>query len=246
MDDRLVGLALRRVRLRLDQRQADVAASSGMSTSTYSAIERGHIVSLPRLRAAAATLEVRIDLVARWRGGDLDRLVRGRHSAMSEQVASMLIDQGWTVLPEVSFNRYGERGVIDLVGWHAGTRAVLIVELKTELVDIGEVLATSDRRRRLIGHIASERGWQPKHVGTWLVIAESRTNRRHVAMHQALLRAAFPEDGRATRGWLAKPNRPQAGLWFLTNSSTARVGRGQAPIKRVSRGRRNKSAPESG
>jgi Holliday junction resolvase-like predicted endonuclease len=206
-----------------------------MSTSTYSALERGDIVSLPRLRAAAAVLEVRIELVARWRGGDLDRLVRGRHSAMSEHVASLLAREGWAVLPEVSFNRYGERGVIDIVGWHAGRRAVLIVELKTEIVDVGEVLATSDRRRRLVGHVAAERGWQPQHVGTWLVVAESRTNRRHFATHQALLRAAFPEDGRAVRGWLARPDRPQAALWFLTDSSPRRIRRGQAPIKRVSR-----------
>src|SRR5437867_5745108 len=134
MDDRSVGLALRRVRLRLNQRQADVAGRSGMSTSTYSALERGHIVSLPRLRAAAASLEVRIDLIARWRGGDLDRLVRGRHSARSEQVASWLVEKGWRVAPEVSFNRYGERGVSDLVGLHAEFRSVLIFELKTDLV----------------------------------------------------------------------------------------------------------------
>jgi hypothetical protein len=206
-----------------------------MSTSTYSEIERGHFVSLPRLRAAAATLEVRIDLLARWRGGDLDRLVGGRHSAMAERVAGFVARGGWEVHPEVSFNHFGERGAIDLVGWNAGQAALLIVELKTELVDVGELLATADRRRRLVPHIAKERGWAPRHVGTWLVIADSRTNRRHVASHRAVLRAAFPEDGRAVRGWLAEPIRAQAALWFLTDDDQRRTGRGAAPTKRVSR-----------
>jgi len=216
-----------------------------MSTSTYSTIERGHFISLPRLRAAAASLEVRIELTPRWRGGDLERLIRGRHSAMSEQVATLLLQAGWTVQPEVSFNHYGERGVVDLLAWHSGRETILIVELKTELVDVGAILATADRRKRLIGHIADQRGWRPARVGTWIVIAESRTNRRHLAMHRAILRAAFPEDGRAVRSWLADPNRPQAALWFLTDTGARRLGRGHAPMKRVS-GRRSRRAPAEG
>jgi hypothetical protein len=41
-----------------------------------SLIERGHLdtLSLRTMRRVAAVLDVRLDLVARWRGGELDRL----------------------------------------------------------------------------------------------------------------------------------------------------------------------------
>ena len=49
----------------------------------------------------------------------------------------------WVVRPEVSFSIYGERGVIDVLAWHPARRAILVIELKTELVDINELMGTS-------------------------------------------------------------------------------------------------------
>ena len=40
-------------------------------------------------------------------------------------VAGWLSRYGWTVLPEVTYSVYGERGSIDLVAWHADTRTLL-------------------------------------------------------------------------------------------------------------------------
>lgn len=239
MDDQLIGIALRRVRIRRNERQRDVAARAGISQSACSLLERGHIdgSTLRTLRAAAAALEIRLDVVARWRGGDLERLLRGRHSATSELVAAGLVAVGWEVFPELSFNHFGERGLIDLVAWHPRRRALLLVEIKTELVDVNALLGTADRRRRLATVIARERGWDPAVVGSWLVIADSRTNRRHVAAHRQLLRAAFPEDGRQRGAWMRDPCRPHSALWFLSNSSGSSAGPGAAPRKRVGRPR---------
>lgn len=235
MDDQRVGLAFRRVRLRRNDRQRDVAGRAGISTSAYSLLERGHLdaATLGSIRAAAAALEIRIDVVARWRGGDLDRLLHGRHAAISEQVARRLRNAGWDVVPEVSFNYFGERGVIDLVAWYSRSRTQLIVELKTELVDVNELLGTMDRRRRLAPEFARERGWRPGNTGAWIVVADSRTNRRHVAAHRELFRAAFPNDGRQVAGWLRDPSRSQAALWFLTDDTGRGLGRGLAPRQRV-------------
>ena len=201
----------------------------------YSEIERGHLdgATLRTIRKLAAALEVRVDLVPRWRGGDLDRLIHGRHAAMGSLVVDRLRDAGWEVAPEVSFNYYGERGVIDIVGWHPTEAALLIVELKTELVDVNELLGAMDRRLRLARRIASDRGWQSRTIGAWVVLADSRTNRRHAATAGALLRAAFPEDGRAVAGWLRRPVRRQLALWFLTDNGQGSLRRALAPRKRV-------------
>lgn len=61
----------------------------------------------------AEALGATLDVVLRWQGGDLDRLLNVRHSQMHESVARSFLNMpGWVIAPEVSFSIYGERGVI--------------------------------------------------------------------------------------------------------------------------------------
>jgi len=172
------------------------------------------------MRRIAAALDVRIDLVARWRGGELDRLLNRRHSLLAESFAAFVTRApGWRAEPELSFAIYGERGVIDQLAWHAGTAHLLLAEFKTELVDINELLGTLDRKRRLIRQIAASRGWAPQMVSVWLVVAYTRTNRRHVAEHSTLLRSRLPFDGRQLRRLVRKPTTAASGIAFWTDSN---------------------------
>jgi Holliday junction resolvase-like predicted endonuclease len=79
-----------------------------------------------------------VDVTPRWRGGELDRLLNARHAQLSGNVLRWLERSGWQVAPEVSFSIYGERGFIDLFAWHAPTRTLLVIEIKTEIVEIHE------------------------------------------------------------------------------------------------------------
>jgi transcriptional regulator with XRE-family HTH domain len=235
MDDLAVGRVFRELRLRLGLPQRVVAQRAGISAGSYSDIERGKIerVALRRLRRVASVLEVRLVLEPRWRGAALDRVLSSRHAAMTETVTRMLIESGWEVRPEVSFNHFGERGVVDIAAWRPEQRALLLVELKTELVNPNDLLAVTDRRRRLAETIVAPFGWRPIVVGQWVVIAASRTNQRRLAEHRAALRAAFPADGRSVDGWLAKPERPISALWFLPHFDATSVRRRLAPRLRV-------------
>jgi transcriptional regulator with XRE-family HTH domain len=238
MDDLRVAAAFRSVRLRRRLRQSDVAAAAGVSRGFISLLERGHLerASLRAVRRVAAALEIRIEVLARWRGGDLDRLLNARHSALHESMSRLFEGlPGWVAAPEVSFAVYGERGVIDILAWHAPTRSLLVIELKTELVDLQELVGTADRKRRLAARVARERGWQAATVSCWLVVANTRTNRRRVDAHRAMLRAAFPETGGALRAWLVQPRGAIAALsyWSAANPRGAAHPRG-AP-KRVRR-----------
>ena len=212
-----------------------VAAKSGISTSAYSEMERGLIEPVPlgKLRKVGAVLEARLVLEPRWRGAALDRMLASRHASMTEAVSRLIIDAGWEVRPEVSFNNFGERGVVDLVAWHAASHTVLLVELKTELVDINDLRAVTDRRRRLAAIIIEPFGWKPVIVSQWVVVAESRSNRRRLAEHRTALRAAFPSDGRAVAGWLTAPNWSSAALWFLPDSAGSSTRQRHAPRVRV-------------
>jgi len=95
-------------------------------------------------------------------------------------------------MPEVSFSIWGERGVVDLLAWHPGRRALLVIELKTELVDVGEMLGTMDRKRRLASTIAAERGWDPATISAWIIIAGGRTNERRVAAFRSTASGRVP------------------------------------------------------
>jgi hypothetical protein len=125
---------------------------------------------------------------------------------------------GWEVRPEVPFSEYGERGVIDLLLWHAASRSLLIIELKTELVDFNELLGTLDRKRRLAPSIARQLGWEPASVSTALLVADSMTNRRRAGAHAPLLRAALPDGGRALVQWLRAPSQSIRARRFVSDA----------------------------
>ena len=236
VDDQRFGAVIRAVRSRRGWRQADLGACSGLSRSAISRMERGHLdtMSIRSVRLVAAALDVRVEVLARWRAGDLDRLVNARHSALHESVARFFRElAGWEVVAEVSFSVYGERGVIDLLAWHAPSRTLLIIELKTDIVDVQELIGTLDRKRRHAATIARERGWDPRRVACWVIVAEGRTNRRRVQAHASVLRLAFPQDGRQMNAWLRAPVDRMAALSFWSELRPGNVRGGLATRRRV-------------
>ena len=235
MDDLAFGRLLRELRIRLGWPQHVVATKAGISPSAYSRIERGALGDVPigKLRRVAAVLEVRLVLEPRWRGAGIDRVLSTRHGQLTEQVGRLLLERGWEIRPEVSFSHYGERGVVDIVAWHAASRTVLLVEVKTELVDANSLLAVTDRRRRLANHIVAPFGWQPRHVAEWVAVADSRTNRRRLAAVRTVIRAALPADGHAIARWLRQPDGPIAAFSFLTDSHVTIASQRSAPRMRV-------------
>jgi transcriptional regulator with XRE-family HTH domain len=237
MDDMRIGAAFRAVRVRRRWRQTDVAARAGVSRGLISLIERGHLgsVTLATLRRVAAVHEIRLDTYARWRGAALDRLLGARHSLLHEAVAAWLATiPGWRTAPEVSFAVYGERGVIDILAFHEATTALLVIELKTSIADVNELIGSVDRKRRLAARIARERGWQPRWVSTWVIVSRDRTNQRRIAAHLTMLRAAFPADGRAVRAWLRRPGSgPIHALSTWSDASPGSTSPGQGQRVRV-------------
>ena len=242
VDDQRFGTAVRTVRQRRGWRQADLAAKAGTSQATISRIERGHpgSQSLDTLRRVGAALDMRVELVGRWRGGDLDRLLNARHSRLHEVVAEEFARRvpAWRLAPEVSFSIYGERGVIDLLAWNLAHRALLVIELKTDIADVNELIGTFDRKVRLAWRVAEERGWDPVAVSGWVIVAPGRTNRERIAAHGAMLRAAFPMDGRGIGSWLRRPVGSVSALSMWRNIHAGTTKADLAPIRRVRRPRR--------
>jgi transcriptional regulator with XRE-family HTH domain len=236
VDDQRLGAGLRAVRIRRGWRQRDLAAASSVSDATVSRIERGHLdgVQVRTLRDVARALDIRIELLARSRGGDLDRLINAKHAALSEAVVAWLRSlPGWTVRPEVSYAWFGERGVVDLLAWSEERSALLEVELKTAIVDTGELLATIDRRRRLGREIAEPLGWAPSSVSSLLVIAESAANRTRVRVLSSTFDAALPDRIPEVRHYLRQPAAALRGLIFFSNRRPGQAINAFATARRV-------------
>jgi transcriptional regulator with XRE-family HTH domain len=237
MEDLRFGSIIRTARQRKGWRQQDLAQAGQVARATISRVERGHFGSLPldTIRRICAGLDIRLDLQPRWRGGDLDRMMSRRHSTLHESVARVIAATfpEWEIAPEVSFSIYGERGVIDILMWHPGRRALLVIELKTDIVDVGEMLGTLDKKRRLAWEIAEKRGWLPLTVSAWIVVAASRTNERRISEFRTMLRSAYPAGGRQMRAWLRDPIGSIAGLsmWAAGAPSAGAI----APRGRVRR-----------
>jgi transcriptional regulator with XRE-family HTH domain len=239
MDDQQLGAAFRLLRIKRRWRQEDLAAKAGLSRWAVHRIERGHAdeAALRTLRALAAALDARLLLRLLWEGAELDRLINARHGQLEQLVTTWLVDAGWEVAPEVSFNFYGERGIVDLVAWHPPTRSLLLIEIKTEIVEIHQIIASADVRKRLAMKIVEPRGWSPRTVSIWVAVAEGRTNRRRLEAHRAVLRGAFPHDGRQLRAWLPKPDGALAALSFLPDAGGTHLRSRFASTKRVRRPR---------
>lgn len=221
-----IGRLLRMVRIRRDWRQSDVASRTGMSASVIARHERGMINSLAVLDRHAAALDLRLDLRLLGRTGQLVRLADEEHAAIVEALAEWLRRSGFQVEAEASFSEWGERGRIDLLAYDPRTRTVVIVEVKTLLLDLQELLGSLNVRERLVSTIARRRGWTVDHRIAVLAVAGTAANRKIVRAHATLFQPfvirrlgqpALETDGRvllwitpqrtAKRTWLAGRER---------------------------------------
>lgn len=242
MLDLQVGAVFRAVRRRLGLTQEQVARLAGVSQQTISRLERGRLeeVGLRAARRVAAALEIELPLAPRWRGGELHRLLDRQHAAMVDQVVTELRRAGWEAQVEYTFSHFGERGSVDVLGWQAAQDALLMVEVKSRLLDLQDLYATSDRKKRLVPKLlAKERGWRIRAVGQVVVVPSTTFEREVVRRHRASFEAAFPARTVAIRRWLRDPSGSLQGIWFLrpTRAASGMCGSGGPSRMRRPRGK---------
>lgn len=217
MDPIRFGRGIRALRQRRGWRQEDLAREARLSRGAVARIEQGRGDRVPYrvLATVAATLGARVFVRLEWQGELLDRLIDARHAMLVELVVRELSLHGWLVRTEATFNVYGERGSVDVIGLHSATGVCLVVEVKSALPELGAMLATLDRKVRLAKRIAEDAGWKPRSIARLLVVLDDRSTRRRLRAHAAILDAAFPIRGWDVRRWLRHPSaEPRwSGLW---------------------------------
>lgn len=233
MEDTQFGARVRAVRMKQRRTQKSVATQARVRRIEVSYVERGLLGDLPLhvIRDVVSALGAWLELQPKWHGVDLARLTSGAHDALQGSLLEFF-DRlpGWVAVPEATYSIFGERGAVDILAWHEATRSLLVIELKTVLVDKGEIARKMDERRRLAPEIAAARGWKPTTVSTWLILSDTRTNRREVARNAALLRHSEALDGHAMRAWLRQPIGAVSGISFWP-ASDAVIRRRVRPTK---------------
>jgi transcriptional regulator with XRE-family HTH domain len=221
-----------RVRQRLTQ--AALSARAGVSRQAVSLLECGHArrLKMGTVESILSALGARMEVRVLWNGPELDRLMDAGHAAIGARIKQRLERWGWIVRVEVSYSRYGERGRMDLLAWHPAARTLLVVEIKTELVDVQSLLGSLDVKARLGRHVAEQFGWDVRSVVPAIVFSEGRTTRRHLVRLDTLF-DRFNVRGRKAVSWLRQPTSTPAGvLWFVTTPS-GEIARTAAHKKRV-------------
>ena len=238
MNDIRAGRLIAAVRIHLELRQQDLADLASVSQKVVTLLERGRIeeVSVRNQRRVCAALGIESELDLRWRGGLGDRLIDRVHASIVEAVTAVLVRAGWEVLPEFTFNEFGERGSVDILAWHPGRRALLIVEVKSRITDVQAMLMAMSRKVRLVPAVVTrDRGWDRRALGIIVAMPESHANRDLIGRHPATFEASFPARTTACRAWVQAPTGDLAGLWFLPRSRVSTTNPGSA--RRVRNGR---------
>lgn len=219
-----LGRVLRMLRLRKGWRQSDVAARARISPSAVGRHENGIVGSLAALETHAAAFGLRLDVRLTGRAGALVRLADEEHARIVEIVATRLSERGFVTETEASFSEWGERGRIDLLAFLPASGTIVIVEVKTQLLDLQDLFGGLNVKERLAATIAKRRGWIVRHQATLLAVANTPGNRARVREHPTLFadfaRSRLGDEGlrsgrrlllwvdpESERGWLAGRQR---------------------------------------
>lgn len=225
-----LGRVARVLRVRDRLTQESLATRAGVSRRAVSMLERGRALALRlgTLDSIFRALGARLDVRPFWNGPELDRLLDGAHASLGASVKRRLERWGWVVRVEVSYSRYGERGRIDLLAWHPPTGILVVIEIKTDLVDVQDLLGSLDAKVRLARYVVKEFGWDVRSVVPAVVFLEDRTIRNRVAGLDALF-DRFSVRGRAATAWMRRPTAPPTGLLWFTAGSAPVPSRSAAP-----------------
>lgn len=198
--------------------QRDLGSRAGVDKSVVCDIEAGRLelVRLPTIRTVGKVLGIGIEIAPRWPIADVARLLDADHAALVERVVKLFAAEGWESVVEYTFNDFGDRGSVDILGWHSGRRALALVEIKTRVADVQALHAAFDRKARVVPRlVARDRGWRSDAVGMLLVVADRHSNRDALIRHARTFATRFPSKPREARRWIRDPVGDFAGLLFL-------------------------------
>jgi hypothetical protein len=134
------------------------------------------------------------------------------HGRCIGYAARRLRRDGWAVESEVEISGSAGPGWIDLLGWDPSSRALLVIEIKTEIVDFGRIQRTLGWYQSCARVAAQRFGWFPRTTSAALLLLDSRTVADRLRDNRDLARVAFPQRARDIEGFVRDSARRNGGL----------------------------------
>ncbi|HEX3428598.1 MAG TPA: helix-turn-helix domain-containing protein [Candidatus Limnocylindrales bacterium] len=211
--------AVRTERLKRGWSQRELSRRTGVPQSRISLIERTRIddvrlSTIERLMApmgARYWLAIDVPGIAPRRQGDLV------HSLCSAHVERRLKAAGWLVAREVEIGGDRSRGWIDLLTFEPVTATLCVIEVKSEIHDVGAIERTMNWYRREAWVAARRLGWRPKIAGAALLVLQSAANDRLISVNRDVFGSSFPVRSDALRAAILRtaPLPNESGLAMI-------------------------------
>lgn len=188
--------------------QRELAGRARTSQATVSLVERAKLDDLT-FETAEALLEalgVQFRLVTET-PLLLDRRRQREpvHARCIGYLRRRLEGDGWSVSTEVEIGSGRARGWIDLLAYHPAARILLVVEVKTELHDIGQVERTLGWYEREAWAAARRLGWRPRAATACLAVLDTDANVERLLANRSVFERSFPLRAAHVGEWLRAP-----------------------------------------
>ena len=206
-----LGRAVREARLATGWAQEELSERASVSRSLIAKVESGRgNVTLASVAAVCDALGIRAALRLETPFlADRRSQLEPAHARGVAYVQRCLERDGWRVAREVEIYHGRSRGWIDLLALHPDTEALLVIEYKTELRDIGLVERTLAWYERSAPEAAGRLGWRPRSVASVLLMLASEANEIRLAENRFALAGPFPVRAPELRRRLVDPG----GTW---------------------------------
>jgi len=122
------------------------------------------------------------------------------HARCVTYAAGRLERAGWLTAIEVEVGRDRSRGWIDVLAFDPVRRLVLVIEVKTEIRDLGAIERTLGWYERESWTAARRLGWRPRHELGCLMLLATAANDARIGDNQASLKVGFPLRATDLRG----------------------------------------------
>jgi transcriptional regulator with XRE-family HTH domain len=197
----VVGETVKTTRKNARWSQRELSRRSGVSQAQICRIERGtcrnlEVGVIDRLFVALG--------IRYWLAADVPRVTRPQsdqvHARCSAYSTRRLVSDGWLVKREVEIGTDRSRGWIDILAFHPGSGVLLVIEIKTELPDLGAVERSMNWYEREAVRAARRFGWRPSWVGSALLLLHSRANDERVMSARSVIQIGFPGRARELQG----------------------------------------------
>lgn len=179
------------------------------------------------------------------------------HALCCGHVARRLRRDGWDPRAEVEVGDGRSRGWIDVLAYRSADRALLVIEVKTAIVDLGRTLRTLGWYARSAREAAAQFGWRPRTVTPALLVLCTVESDARLAAQRELLRESLRGTAAALAEWSGAPGasepppptvamidpRSRRAAWLLATRSDGR--RSAAPYEDYRAAAKGSSRPKT-